>query len=897
MTDMIKTGAGREARGAGHNSPSRFGKGSGDRSEARGAGHNSPSRFGKGSGDRSEARGKSRGFLGLIHPSSFILHPLSAPSFILHPLFLLLLAAPAFGARSHARTYVRHAARPHAAAAKQEAQNNTRVEAPPLTLTPGDQTTLYRFESTGAWSPAADNAEGGGSATITGAGASTHPLPGGAATQSLKVNLKLPSAAGIRVTPDENWKGISALEFSVYLPASAPPSLSLGAYVKDNEWWWYETFPLRHVNAAGNLTGPELIPGRWNHVLLDLRPEAAGWVPGGHDKPWSGALRPYLEFGLLFYAKASFQGAVEISPISGWKVAPIKSTAPVKAERVELSFEKVTSQWTPVTVTMQVNRRYQDPFDPDVVNVEGKFTGPDGAITIPGFIYQDYTLPAGKKNPVPRGPLVWKVRFMPTAAGRYTYIVTLTDKSGKATLTTGSFECKPAHNPGFVRISQKDPRYFAFDDRSFYYPIGLNVRHAGDMDNVHGGLPAIEHIFNKMASVGLNWTRTWMCSWWLAIEWSHEYDARYHGVGYYNLSNAWLLDKTLDTADRDGLYVELTLNNHGQFSTFSDSEWKDNPYNEANGGRLQTASQFFTDPWAKQMFKQRLRYIVARWSYDPHIFSWELFNEVDLTNAYHQLGPEVVSRWLTEMADYIHSIDPWQHLVSTHICGSGNLAKDPVIWSNPKMQYVQADAYCRFTHGADTMASITDKVWEAKRAFDKPAYIVEYGYKLTPTYNPQDPIVQFHPGIWAGFMSPLSADSMFWDWYVVDEQNFWPQYAAIVRFARGEDRRGQNLDVSDCRIDGAPVLDVDAISNDHLAYAWVFSNDMLGHNSEDGVTPTTGARFVLHGLKDGAYKVQFWDTFTGVVTGEITANSASGQLVAPLPAIKVDLALKIKRAA
>ncbi|MDQ2731513.1 MAG: DUF5060 domain-containing protein, partial [Armatimonadota bacterium] len=564
------------------------------------------------------------------------------------------------------------------------------------------------------------------------------------------------------------------------------------------------------------------------------------------------------------------------------------------------------TQWHPVTINMHLNREYSNPFDPAVVDVEGHFTGPKGDVTIPGFAYQDYVLEPGKKEPTAQGGLSWKVRFMPVVPGHYTYKVTLKDTAAETTLTAGAFDCTAAKDRGFVRISAKDPRAFEFEDQSYYYPIGLNVRHAGDRDNVHEGLPAITHYFDKMASVGLTWTRTWMSSWWLAIEWSHDYDARYHGVGRYNLSNAWLLDKTLEAADRDGLYVDLTLNNHGQFSRGSDPEWQYNPYNVQNGGRLTYPAEFFTDPWAKAMFKQRLRYIVARWGYSPHIFAWELFNEVDLTEGYSNQN---VNTWMSEMSDYIHSIDPYQHLVSTHVCW---WQSDTLLWSNPKLQFVQADGYVRWMRGRDTMATFTDKIWWAKEPFNKPAYIVEFGYKQDSQDTDASP--QFHPGIWSGFMSPFSANSMYWDWYLVEQRNFWPQYAALVKFARGEDRRGQNLQVSDCTVDGPEYLAANGINNGTRAYAWVYHPARLnawkdgdktynwtingsGQGSPTLTTfaPVTGAKLKLGGLTDGSYHVEFWDTWKGVIIGETTVKATAAQIIVPLPNFKIDLALKIKR--
>ena len=44
-----------------------------------------------------------------------------------------------------------------------------------------------------------------------------------------------------------------------------------------------------------------------------------------------------------------------------------------------------------------------------------------------------------------------------------------------------------------------------------------------------------------------------------------------------------------------GIYLMVSLLNHGAFSTLFNSEWASNPYNAANGGPLATPADFFTN--------------------------------------------------------------------------------------------------------------------------------------------------------------------------------------------------------------------------------------------------------------------------------------------------------------
>ena len=183
----------------------------------------------------------------------------------------------------------------------------------------------------------------------------------------------------------------------------------------------------------------------------------------------------------------------------------------------------------------------------------------------------------------------------------------------------------PSARPGFIRRSTKDARYLVHDDGSPYFAVGENLAWYDKR-----GTYAYDSWLARLAAQGATYARLWMPSWAFGIEWSDT------GLGDYTdrLDHAWQLDAVMDTAADQGIAVELSLLNHGAFSTAFDSEWASNPYNVANGGPLATPADFFTSPVARRLFEQRLRYIVARWGYTTNLLDWELWNEADLTDGY-----------------------------------------------------------------------------------------------------------------------------------------------------------------------------------------------------------------------------------------------------------------------
>lgn len=83
----------------------------------------------------------------------------------------------------------------------------------------------------------------------------------------------------------------------------------------------------------------------------------------------------------------------------------------------------------------------------------------------------------------------------------------------------------------------------------------------------------------------------------------------------------------MERAERHGIYFQLVLQHHGQYTT-TNSNWDENPWNAENGGFLNTPEEFLTSERAKELTRRKYRYIMARWSYSPQIMAWELFNEV-----------------------------------------------------------------------------------------------------------------------------------------------------------------------------------------------------------------------------------------------------------------------------
>lgn len=234
-----------------------------------------------------------------------------------------------------------------------------------------------------------------------------------------------------------------------------------------------------------------------------------------------------------------------------------------------------------------------------------------------------------------------------------------------------------------VQIDPQAPNRFCTSAGTPFYPLGMNLAWPdGEL------IAYYKKAFSDFQKNGLNWTRIWFSNWGgLNLDWTQGDLGESPAPGAVSAKIAENWDTLIEEANHRGVYIQMVLQHHGQYSSKIDSNWGANPWNAANpNGFLKTPSDFFTDAKARQLTRQKYRYIVARWSYAPTVMAWELFNEVYQVDAYIKGDIKAVAAWHSEMADYLRSIDPYKHLITTSL----NDIRSP-IWE--KMDYLQPHLY------------------------------------------------------------------------------------------------------------------------------------------------------------------------------------------------------------
>jgi len=540
-------------------------------------------------------------------------------------------------------------------------------------------------------------------------------------------------------------------------------------------------------------------------------------------------------------------------------------------------------QYDKFEMILQLDADFENPYDPDDIRMDATFISPSGSeIVVPAFYYRDfeYTLDEAGQNMQWIEAFTWRVRFTPTEVGDWRFTVTAQTANAEETTPEQMFVAVDSGRPGFVRVSPTSTDYLAFDDGSFYFPVGLNMAWYSDrrMANYRAWLDAFK-------ASGGNTIRVWLVNFGFGFEWLDT------GLGNYDgrQDRMYELDRLVEMLAERDMYMMLTLLTHPEFSLEVDSQWADNPYNVANGGILELPREFATHPEAQRLWRMKLRYIVARWGYSPNIMAWEWWNEVNWTEL---ANPDTLIPWLRDNGDYLRELDPNDHLI-TH---SGSPVDSTRIWSIPTLDIVQDHLY-EIEDWTDTLVSLL-REWQLTYD-DKPFLLGEYGYVDPPELDPLG--IRLHNGLWTAPMSGALGTGMFWWWdSYVHEGNHYQHYTGISAFFADEDlteddwlmtsaRVSQNASIQGIQSPDTLLLRV--INRD---YNDVYYREQYAQVGEAVTFPTIdNARVTLAWMTAGTYEIEWWDTLSGTIIAEETTDT-TGTLILDVPPFDTDIAVKIK---
>lgn len=413
----------------------------------------------------------------------------------------------------------------------------------------------------------------------------------------------------------------------------------------------------------------------------------------------------------------------------------------------------VIKQYEPFELDVSVNVPYGNPYDAEQIDLSARIVTPEGGIvTIPAFY-------VGKMSP-------WKIRYTPVSLGEFSYSLSLKTPSTKYYSYAYTFKVIPGRREGFLRKSENNPFYLVFDSGKPFFGLGHNVAWVAD-----NNIPVYKKYFSSLKNHGGNMTRVWINNpWTLSIE--------NKKIGQYNLPDCRKLDSLIKLAEEYRIYVILVLDSYGSLleegGYWNEEVWNVNPYNEKNGGPCKTPLAFFTNPEAKRHYKNRLRYIISRWSHSPNILAFELWNETDTPRD-----------WTTEMASYLKSINPHGQLVTTSLGYPwDNNFNESSVWTVKDVDIVEQHVYGG--QSKDIIGYLVSINRELMKKYNKPIFTGEFGMDMHKNDKFCDEAglgVALHNSIWAAALSGSFSGTLNWWWAgYVGRKNLYPHYRALRNF-------------------------------------------------------------------------------------------------------------------
>ncbi|KAJ3436751.1 hypothetical protein M0812_18818 [Anaeramoeba flamelloides] len=532
-----------------------------------------------------------------------------------------------------------------------------------------------------------------------------------------------------------------------------------------------------------------------------------------------------------------------------------------------------------------------NPFDYSAVHYEIQFLQ-DSSIKaqVESFWFQDYSRtknPDGTEKLTVNGQPMFVARWSYQNVKAYEYRVKLFDSSNNGNVVCDNLcpSCSQVSQVGVIKVGNNKKYFQDPKTQETYFPIGENV-----CWSVKNNTYDYDNWFNKLVSKGSgNYARLWLSPFS-----SFTLENLSTGLGKYSLTNTWRLDYVVSLAEKLMMRLMICIESFNSYrSTPPYSYWPTNPYNSVNGGPLTNAKDFFSNEEAKKYFKNRLRYLVARYGYSFNILSWELFNEVDLTDDFGDSSQHyIVKNWHAEMSNYIKFLDINKHMVTTSFSLSIN---DPEIYQLDEIDYSQSHTYGADDVAANALALSNYKV----NAYKKPSYIGEFGISGSPDYTVKtDPTgIHIHNGAWSGVVTGLAGIQLTWWWdSFIDPLNLYHIWKPISGFVKGI--QFSEGDWEHCQFSKIDNVNSYGISSNDIALVWIQNSNSTWYsiciNKIKLKEIPSSAITVNSILNDGLYQSQCFDTTTGeLIFSQSNITVKSNTSIIKFPKFLNDIACKL----
>ena len=524
-------------------------------------------------------------------------------------------------------------------------------------------------------------------------------------------------------------------------------------------------------------------------------------------------------------------------------------------------------------LTVALTAAYENPYDPDQIDLSAEFTSPAGKVwKVNGFYGADQmaTPPApngrGGRGGVTLTNFAWRIRFAANETGNWKYVVSAKDSTGTTRSSEGTFACTASKLHGWVRVAP-NKRYLCCDDGTSFYGVG--VCHAWSVST---------NTLTQMQDLGFN----------TYVYWNGTYDSAggdnliasmSSGVDKYDQAKCSRLDNLINWSAERGIGMILVIwphdylcDNHGDMGTWP-SKWTQNPFNT-----IVSSTNFYSDAKAWDYQAKMYRYIIARWGYSVGLEGWQVIDEIEGTTSWKYDRP-AGTLWIAKIASFFQTNDPFKHPTNASLGG---------FWDDgDKVNDLSNTEH----YGPSTPATVVGVVRRLWSGYEKPCIIGESAMDRTGPAA--------HQRLWSSLAGGIAVTPLLWQFNQGWNDSAAAQYPAFNKFiADIEFGRLTNPALAQVSV---PDVGAWGITSDQITFGWItgeiaVSGGRRGTPPPPAVPPTpiSGKSLTVSGLRNGSYRMEWWDCATGTVIATEAVTAANGSVTSVIPATtESDLAFKV----
>lgn len=579
-------------------------------------------------------------------------------------------------------------------------------------------------------------------------------------------------------------------------------------------------------------------------------------------------------------------------------ISPTTTSAPLSLKTSPLP--TTVGQYDLLRIPLDVSGTFTNPFDPKQISVYAVIETPAGRIEkVAAAFGQDFepvTLNAEEEILLPVRGNPWKLYYRPREQGVHRVEVFAQDRSGLARAVAGSFTATPSPARGYLRKSTVEPRLFQFDNGEPYYGRGPSGWFRGSRFLFGGNIrwvpfKLLDAYYARKGANGSNFE-------YLA---TFHFGSLYLKDGFIDQHVAWKLEQSLRSMERHGLY--WIVFHDGVLRSFQNG-FDTLPYSTAQGGPCRTINEVYTHPVALEMQKNELRYLVSRMADSPSLWVWNCGDE---SQPGTKFSNGMVRDWLKELHGYIRQTDVYGHSHSIGEYENALLNGGDVVLLGDWYYHNnnRGDEYDQRCNGEKSQDGVGYSLClqEKFKDWKTPVVNIEGGicqwenfsWLSGEKYKRFPEAIDFHQHLWLSLFTKMAAGGTEWLNQVVDEKRELYHAKAVETYLKGEPLTA-TFHESTAPLVSDPGLRAFGLQTDAKSLVWVDNRAYTWHRvGVLGEAPVAVKKAVVRVpvRRDGAYRVEIWDTRRGTVTAKTTLKSAGKMVAVPLPDVDKDLALKV----